>query len=304
MVSAALAPFTPLPTFRASVQEAATAELDGALAADPLAFSKVVEGYWALTEARVWEEDVRPVWTRGGLRMRGTVENESVRTRVEAAVLRHTSQPLAFDLQPRQDSPAARRRTPGVVHAVYGGPAGGAVRRSLLGHFTDAARQSFVAPQPTALEAELVRYVSEVYRSQSELLSHAYALQRFLGELDAASLASADPQTARRFRDVVDFHLRALDDREAAIYDRLSEALPRKVWSHRGTVDESTETLGWHEESEGLLQDALDLDSNLTALFGTSPLTVDASNPDPSCGEILDRIRTRIRRIKNRTQAL
>jgi hypothetical protein len=187
---------------------------------------------------------------------------------------------------------------------VYSGPAGGTVRRSLLGHFSDAARQSFVSPQPTALEAEVVRYVSEVYRSQSDLLSHAYALQRFLDRVDVARLESADPQTTRRFRDLVRFHLRALDDGEAAIYDRLSEALPRKVWSHRGEGDDSGEAPDWSDESQNLLQDTLELDSNLTALFGTSSLTLDAKDPEQSCGELLNRIRTRIQRIKTRTQAL
>jgi hypothetical protein len=301
-------PAPPVPTFRTSVEEIAVVERDMRGASDPLAFASVVEGYWALTQGNVWEEDVRPVWTDGGLRMWGTVEDAAVRQRVESAVLGHTSQPAAFDLRLRGDLPAGqeagRRRTPRVVHAVYSGPAGGTVRRSLLGHFGDAARRSFVAPQPSALEGELVRYVSEVYRNQSELLSHAYALQRFLGELDAANLASAAPQTARRFHNVVDFHLRALDEREAAIYDRLSEALPRKIWSHRSDANEAAQAVGWREESEGLLQEALELDSNLTALFGSSSLTVDASNPDQSCGELLDRIRTRIRRIKNRTQAL
>jgi hypothetical protein len=102
----------------------------------------------------------------------------------------------------------------------------------------------------------------------------------------------------------VNFHLRALDEREAAIYDHLSEALPRKIWSHRGADQESKETLNWREESEGLLQEVLELDANLTSLLGSSSLTVDAANPDQSSGELLHRIRTRIRRIKDHTQAL
>jgi hypothetical protein len=303
---AALMPVPPVPTFRTVVQE--FAEPSTALRiSDAIALSNVVEGYWLLTQAKVWQEDLQPVWTSRGLVIEGTVEDEAVRQRVEAALLRQTSQPLAFRVGLREESPAAQQRPnrrARLVQAVYSGPAGGSVRRSLMSHFSDAARQSFVSPQPAALDSEIARYVSEIYRSQSELLSHAYALQRFLGRVDAAYLASADPQTARRFRDLVRFHLRALDEREASVYDRLSEALPRKVWSHRGAADASDAEPSWNEESQGLLQDTLELDSNLTALFGSTSLTLDATDPEQSCGELLHRIRTRIQRIKNRTQAL
>jgi hypothetical protein len=302
---AALMPPPPVPTFRTVVEEFANHSTTRI--SDPAALSKVIEGYWLLTQAKVWQEDLQPVWTSHGLVIEGTVEDETVRRQVEAALLRQTSQPPAFRVGLREEMPAAQQR-PGrrarLVQAVYSGPAGGSVRRSLLSHFSDAARQSFVSPQPTALDAEVARYVSEVYRSQSELLSHAYALQRLLGHVDAAQLAAADLQTTRRFRDLVRFHLGVLDEREATVYDRLSEALPRKVWSHRGSADESGEEPNWNEESQGLLQDTLELDSNLTALFGSSSLTLDATDPEQSCGELLHRIRTRIQRIKNRTQAL
>jgi hypothetical protein len=303
-VPAALIPRLPLATFRAVVEELAQAE--PARLSDPLAFANVIEGYWLLKQARVWQEDLHPVWTSRGLLIEGTVEDAEVRDGVRVAVLRQASEPPAFQIRLREDLPVGQQtsRMSRVVHTVYSGPAGGAVRRSLLSHFSDAARRSFVSPQPSVLESELGRYVSEVYSSQSELLSHVYALHRFLGRVDADQLASADPQTTRRFRDLVRFHLRSLDEREGAIYDRLSEALPRKIWSHRGDAAESNETVDWREESHGLLQDALDLDSNLTALFGSSSMTVDAANPEQSCGELLHRIRTHIRRIKNRTQAL
>ncbi|MEX2302822.1 MAG: hypothetical protein WD733_17900 [Bryobacterales bacterium] len=303
-VPAALIPRLPLATFRAVVEELAQAE--PARLSDPLAFANVIEGYWLLTQARVWQEDLHPVWTSRGLLIEGTVEDSEVREGVRVAVLRQSSEPPAFQIRLREDLPAGQQtsRMARVVHTVYRGPAGGAVRRSLLSHFSDAARRSFVSPQPSVLESELGRYVSEVYSSQSELLSHVYALHRFLGRVDADQLASADPQTTRRFRDLVRFHVRALDEREGAIYDRLSEALPRKIWSRRGDAAESNETLDWREESHGLLQATLNLDSNLTALFGSSSMTVDAASPEQSCGELLHRIRTHIRRIKNRTQAL
>jgi hypothetical protein len=290
-----------VPTFRTVVEELAP----GPQRISGPAFSQVIEGYWLLTQAKVWEEDLQPSWSSRGLVIEGTVEDEAVRQHVEAALLRQTSQPPALRLRLREDLPAPQRqRRSRVVHAVYNGPAGGAVRRSLLSHFSDAARQSFVAPHPSALEAEVVRYVSEVYGSQSDLLSHAYALERFLGRVNPERLSEADPKTTQRFHELVRFHLRALDEREAAIYDRLSEALPRKIWSHRGAADESGEASNWSEESHGLLQDTLELDSNLTALFGSTSLTTDANNPELSCGELLHRIRTRIQRIKNRTQAL
>jgi hypothetical protein len=303
---AALMPPPPVPTFRTVVEEYANSPATARIS-DPVALSKVIEGYWLLTQAKVWEEDLHPLWNTRGLVIEGTVEDETVRQHVEAALLRQTSQPPALRVGLREEMPATQQRPnrrARLIQAVYSGPAGGSVRRSLVSHFSNAARQSFVSPQPAAIDAEVVRYVSEVYRSQSELLSHAYALQRFLERVDAAYLASADPQTTRRFRDLVRFHLRALDEREASVYDRLSEALPRKVWSHRGAGDESGEEPNWKEESQGLLQDTLELDSNLTALFGSSSMTLDATNPEQSCGELLHRIRTRIQRIKNRTQAL
>lgn len=304
-VPAALIPTPSLITFRTVVAERASAQAERL--SNPVAFANVIEGYWMLTQARVWEEDLHPVWTPRGLLIEGTVEDAAVRDRVRVAVLRQAGEPPALQIRLREDLPSQAQvdaRMTRVVHSGYNGPAGGAVRRSLLSHFSDSARRSFVSPQPSALESELVRYVSEVYRSQSELLSHAYALHRFLGRVESGPLDSADPRTTRRFRDLVRFHLGALDDREAAIYDRLSEALPRKVWSHRGDAAESSDNLDWRQESDALLQDALELDSNLTALFGSSSLTVDASDPEASCGELLNRIRTRIRRIKNRTQAL
>lgn len=305
-VPPALIPRPPLATFRTVVEESTADEF--ARLSSPAAFANVIEGYWLLTQSKVWEEDLHPVWTSRGLLIEGTVEDADVRDRVRMAVLRQAPQPPAFQIRLREELPAAQQTARGrvtrVVHSSYNGATGGTVRRSLLSHFSDAARRSFVSPQPSALEAELVRYVSEVYSSQSELLSHAYALHRFLGHLNTDQLASADPQTMRRFRELVRFHLGALDEREAAIYDRLSEALPRKVWSYRGDVLESNETIDWRAESQGLLQDTLELDSNLTVLFGSSAMTVDASNPEQSCGELLHRIRTRIRRIKNRTQAL
>jgi hypothetical protein len=299
-----LIPNPSVATFRTVVADFAPAER--ARLSTPMAFANVIEGYWMLTQARVWEEDLHPVWTPRGLVIEGTVEDAAVRDRIRVAVLRQASEPPVLQIRLREELPnqTPDARMTRVVHSVYNGPAGGAVRRSLLSHFSDSARRSFVSPQPSALESELVRYVSEVYRSQSELLSHAYALHRFLGRVDSGPLASADARTARRFRDLVRFHLGALDEREAAIYDRLSEALPRKVWSHRGEAAEASEIHDWRQESDALLQDALELDSNLTALFGSSSLTVDASDPEASCGELLHRIRTRIRRIKNRTQAL
>jgi hypothetical protein len=304
-VPAALVPRLPLTTFRTVVEEVGYQE--AARLSSPSAFANVIEGYWLLAQARVWEEDLHPVWTSRGLLIEGTVEDAEVRDRVRRAVLRQASETPAFQIQLRKDLQPSQQASPRmghVVHAAYSGTPGGAVRRSLLSHFSDTARRSFVSPQPSLLEAELVRYVSEVYGSQSDLLSHAYSLHRFLERLNADHLASADQPTTRRFRDLVRFHLAALDEREAVIYDRLSEALPRKVWTHRGDTVESNETLDWREESQGLLQDALELDSNLTALFGSSSLTVDISNPELSCGELLNRIRTRIRRIKNRTQVL
>jgi hypothetical protein len=291
---------------RFALRRGADAPPDRGVSSTPAATAKTIDGYWIMTRSRVWDEDLRPVWRPEGLLIEGSVEDESARQRVQAAITRGSAEPVAFEIRLRE----AQTRAGGdsgvrfVKASFDGAAAGGTVRRSLLGHFEDAARRSFVSPQPAALEGEIVRFVSDVFRNQSEFLNHVYALQRLLSRIEPAQLESVSGSTAQRFREVARFHLRALDEREAAIYDRLSEALPRKYWTYRGETGGSVESDGWQEESEALLRDSLQLDSRLTALFGSTTTPVTLDELDLSCGELLQRIRTHIRRLKSQTRAL
>ncbi len=269
----------------------------------------IIEGHWILTRARVWQEDIHPVWTSSGLRFEGTVEDETVRRRVVRAVERASGElPVRFALALRSGEERikgpAPRRVERVVDQADRRPAGGAVRRSLLGHFSDAARRSFLAPEPGVLEAELDRYVSDVLRAQTRLLSHVYALNRLLRVIPPDRSAEVPKPAARKLRDVVNFHAAAVAEQEAHIYDRLSEALPRNIWTYHVSKNELSDGPNWQTESESLLRETLQLDLNLTALLSSGPTTIDASEVDFSCGELLHRIRTRVGRIDERMQAL
>lgn len=172
---------------------------------------------------------------------------------------------------------------------------GGVVRTALLSHYRDAARRSFQSPEPTALEGELARFVTGVYRNQSELLRHAYELNRLVADRDAES----DAKALRKF---ANGHLRKVADHERAIFDGLSETLPRKFWAAR-TDAELPEAETTALEAQRLLDDALQLEETLTTLFNRPASSVDASL-DRTPGELLDRIQTRIRRLRNTLDTL
>ena len=266
----------------------------------------VLAGHRILNKAGVWQEDIRPVHRAGVVSFEGTVENAEVRDRVTREIRRAAGEwQVNFELRERQeDSADALTLLASANQTAAARASGGAVRSSLLSHFGDAARRSFQTPEPSALESELDRYMSDVFRSQSRLLSHVYALNGVLTTFNASlvnRLESADVDT---FRQVVGFHATAIRQHEARIYDRLSEALPRRFWTYRAAKNEVLGETDWSRESQQLLNDALELDATLNALLVAPETSIDTSDANLSCGELLGRIRTRTTRLEAPIQAL
>ena len=266
----------------------------------------VLAGHRILNKAGVWQEDIRPVHRAGVLSFEGTVENAEVRERVTREIQRAAGgQQVNFVLLERQQDTANAEPLLASANQTAGARAsGGVVRSSLLSHFSDAARRSFRAPEPAALESELDRYVSDVFRSQSRLLSHVYALNGVLTSFDASLVRQLEPRDIDSFRQVAGFHASAIREHEARIYDRLSEALPRRFWTYRADKNDIQAESGWRRESQLLLNDALELDATLNALLVTPETSIDTSDVNLSCGELLARIRTRIARLQAPIQAL
>ncbi len=180
---------------------------------------------------------------------------------------------------------------------------GGLVRTALLEHYQDSARRSFQAPTPTALDGELARFVTGVYRSQSELLRHAYELNRLLAPTEEAAAPINDDKTRRQ---LLATHLRQASEHERAIYDGLAEALPRRYWA-AGGKSAAKSTAGADAdpaaEARALLADALALEETLTAMFNRSSVSFDIS-VDSSSGRLLERIQTRLRNLKSSLHTL
>ena len=266
----------------------------------------VLAGYRILNKAGVWQEDIRPVHRAGVLSFEGTVENAEVRQRVTREIQRAAGgQQVTFVLLERQqDTANAEPLLARANHLSGARTSGGVARSSLLSHFGDAARRSFRVPEPAALESELDRYVSDVFRSQSRLLSHVYALNGVLMSFDASLVRQLEPRDIDSFRQVAGFHASAIREHEARIYDRLSEALPRRFWTYRADKNDRQAEPGWRRQSQLLLRDALELDATLNALLVTPETSIDTSDVNLSCGELLERIRTRIARLQAPIQAL
>jgi hypothetical protein len=266
----------------------------------PEAAAALVDGHWILAQGNVWTEDVRPVWTGNSIQFRGTVENTAVQKLVTAAIERAAGSTKNFsvDLQLRSRDGEAQAGAAAVTLAADRRPAGGVVRNSLLAHFGDAARRSFISPQPTILEAEIDRFVTDVFRGQSNLRSHSYALKSLLRSLTPLQLAQLDAGAAKKFRELVRMHLDAVGEGEQNIYDRLSETLPRRFWSYRAAEREISDGADWQNESADLLKEVLQLDATLTALLSTPQSFVDISDSHLSSGELLYRIRSRVHRIR------
>lgn len=265
----------------------------------------VLAGHRILNRAGVWQEDIRPVHRAGVVSFEGTVENAEARQRVTREIQRAAGgQQINFVLLERQKEDAANTEPLLASANQTTRASGGVVRSSLLSHFSDAARRSFQAPEPAALESELDRYVSDVFRGQSRLLSHVYALNGVLTSFDASLVRQLESRDIDSFRQVVEFHARAIREHEARIYDRLSEALPRRFWTYRAEEKGVQGESGWRRESQLLLNDALELDATLHALLVTPETSIDTSDVNLSCGELLARIRTRLARLQAPIQAL
>ena len=265
----------------------------------------VLAGHRILNRAGVWQEDIRPVHRAGVLSFEGTVENAEARQRVTREIQRAAGgRQISFVLLERQKEDAANTEPLLASANQTIRASGGVVRASLLSHFSDAARRSFQAPEPAALESELDRYVSDVFRGQSRLLSHVYALNGVLTSFDARLISQLEPKDVDSFRQVAAFHASAIREHEASIYDRLSETLPRRFWTYRAGKKDIPGESGWRRESQLLLNDALELGATLHALLVTPETSIDTSDVNLSCGELLARIRTRIARLQAPIQAL
>ena len=252
----------------------------------------------AAVRAGVWSEDVVPTMREGRLTFIGTVEDAQTEARLIAAVREATSSEVGFDLTRRSSNPARAA----VDAQVNDGPAGGVMRTALVEHYRDAARRSFRAPEASLLESEVTRYVNDVVRGKSDLVQHLYALKTLFNGLEPGLAENSGPEARKALRELALFHLSGAAEQEGVIFSRLSEALPRRYWNYRGSsADASNEA--WAAESASLLEDALKLDRTLTSLFNDRTDQLDVANAQ-SPGELLHRIRTRLRVLRARSKTL
>ncbi len=265
------------------------------------AAKEVIEGHWILHRAKVWREDIAPIWTNNGLAFVGTVDNEQVRDEVAVAVRSaQKGREVPLELRLRPASPNEAR--PPASTSLERGVAGGVVRTALLAHYRDAARRSFASTEPSELEGELDRFMNSVFENQSNLLAHLYQLNALVSAVPE-DLVPDVASSSSRFVELAVTHTNAARQHQARIYDLLSESLPRKYWSYK-TKDGDVSFKGLHGEAKALLQDALELDATLTTLLSTPQHLLDAGDANVSCGEALNRIRTRLSRIKTDTAKL
>jgi hypothetical protein len=190
---------------------------------------------------------------------------------------------------PRQAEPPRPVIQPELVPSVLGG----LVRTALVEHYRDAARRSFQTADAPALDAEIARYVSDVFRSQSDLIGHVYELDQLLNAAPAGAVQ------AKQVRE----HLRGALSSEAVIYDHLSEALPRRYWRYQGEEGADVSTNDLRAESKALLHDVLGLERTLTTVLTGSRQTVGIEEAHSSSGELLRRIHERLSRIKDLTRS-
>jgi len=190
---------------------------------------------------------------------------------------------------PRQAEPARQVAEPEFVPSA----AGGLVRTALVEHYRDAARRSFQTADAPALDAEIARYVSDVFRSQSDLIGHVYELDQLLSSAPVGELQAKQ----------VLLHLKGALNSEAVIYDHLSEALPRRYWRYQGEEGADVSTNDLRAESRALLHDVLGLERTLTTVLTGSRQTVGIEEANSSSGELLRRIHERLSRIKDLTRS-
>lgn len=259
-----------------------------------------LEGLRILVRAGVWDEEIRPGTLDGRLGFQGTVDDANARFDTIAALEQAAQgRDLSFDLRLRSAHRAVRSE---VARTIEERPLGGLVRASLVSHYSDAARRSFRTPSRPAIDAEIARYVNDVFRSQSELLKHIYELERLNARFDDAALAEAGAPARATFAKLTEFHLDAAAREETLIYDRLSEVLPRRFWGYRGAKSELAMSPDAVVESETLLRETLLLDEALTALLSRPAETLDVAALDLSAGELLRRVHTRVRNLKRQSR--
>ena len=180
-------------------------------------------------------------------------------------------------------------------------PAGGIVRSALVEHYTDAARRSFQTVRPELLEGELARYVSEVLKADSELLRQAYALRELVS---AAEPETLDPPEQRRLRAEARRYLAGISAQEQQIYAKLSEALPRRYWANRGDRAARSPEGSLAMSAQEILDAALELDRNLSAVFVDADELVRLQAEPASVGDLLFRVRASSRNLQERLSVL
>jgi hypothetical protein len=200
--------------------------------------------------------------------------------------------PLPAVPAPPRAQPAPRAVVAVVAEEVPS-VSGGLVRTALVEHYRDAARRSFQTADAPALDAEVARYVSDVFRSQSDLIGHVYELDQLLSAAPVGALASKQ----------VRLHLNGALNSEAVIYDHLSEALPRRYWRYQGEEAADVSANDVRAESNALLHDVLGLERTLTTVLTGSRQTVGMEEASSSSGELLRRIHERLGRIKVLTRS-
>lgn len=260
----------------------------------PDSVDSAIEGSWLLASTGLWKESLQAGGLSGRLRFTGSVSTESDRQRIESALLAAADgTPVDFSISVRGNRAAAG---PGSDQAAFATdrPVGGLVRNSLLKHYEDSARRSFLPPETSALANELNRYVTSVMRHDAELLAHVHALHSVLNR---AGIDEA--RSKRRLRQVLLFHLNLVATHEKGVYDKLSEALEWTYWNYRSRKQTSDDFEGLGETSRELLKDTLALDRALTGMFFGSSEPLDAQAGTHSIGTLLSKVRRHTRRLKD-----
>lgn len=254
--------------------------------------SAIVQGDWLLAKAGLWRQGLEAGGSGGVVRFSGSVRSESERAAVERKLRTLAGgQPVEFALVVRPGGIAAVDLAPSIRDA--GRPSGGIVRNSLLQHYEDSARRSFQVLDQGLLEGELDRYVSDIFRHESDLLAHVHALHRMLNRSGGGT--GADASSLKR---VARFHLDGIARHEKDIYDQLSEALPRAYWAHRGVRNRPPAEAGLGDLSRGLLKDALALDRALTGMFFDSGEALDARTSNLSSADLLLSVRQHVGQLR------
>ncbi len=253
----------------------------------------VIEGSWMLAKTGLWKEALRAGGTREQIRFTGALATDQARQQAERKLLAAADGwPVSFSIAVRT-AWTGSGTTPPQAASAGEQPSGGLARNSLLQHYADAARRSFQPLDQGRLDDELDRYVSGVMRDNSELLAHAHALHSVLN-----SPGIDRQRSLESLRRVIDFHLNGIARHEKGIHNRLSEALPRRDWAHRGPKEDFADADKLGAVSRDLLVDALALDRTLTTMFFGASETLDVRARNLSSADLLARIRKHARRLR------